>query len=81
MVIFGAGAVGIAMAYEARKGNKKCLVIEKSKIKDNADRYWSSNFSARQNRVQYSEQYLSQFVVESNKYWDQIDNERRLANQ
>ena len=59
LVIFGAGAVGMAMAYEARKENKNCVVLEKSNIDDEVNRYWSSNLSARQNRVQYSESYLS----------------------
>lgn len=64
----------MAMAYTARKHGKKCLLLEKQKI-GSSDRYWSSSFSARQNRVQYTEEYLTRYVIESNKYWDQIQKE------
>jgi len=50
------------MAYHARKNGKTCLLLEKQKINSN-NRYWSSSFSARQNRVQYTEEYLTQYVV------------------
>ena len=79
LVIVGAGAVGMAMAYEARRHGRSCLLLEKAVINEPAKRYWSSNFSARQNRVQYSEAYLSNYVLESNKYWDEIDAERKAA--
>lgn len=62
LVIIGAGCVGMAMAYEARKHGKTCLVVEKQKI-GASDRYWSSSFSARQNRVQYTEEYLTRYVI------------------
>ena len=32
LVIIGAGCVGMAMAYTARKEGKKCLLLEKQKI-------------------------------------------------
>lgn len=62
LVIIGAGCVGMAAAYYALKSNKTVCIIEKSKI-DSEDRYWSSSFSARQNRIQYNEEYLTRFVL------------------
>ena len=53
LVIIGAGCVGVAMAYHARKNGKSCLLLEKQKIRSE-NRYWGSSFSARQNRVQYT---------------------------
>ena len=69
--------MGAAMAYHARKNGKTCLLLEKQK-NGSANRYWSSSFSARQNRVQYTEKYLTQYVIESNKYWDQIEAESQM---
>lgn len=40
---------------------------------DSEKRYWSSSFSARQNRVQYNEEYLTRFVLESNKEWARVE--------
>lgn len=54
LVIVGAGVVGVAAAYYAvQKGWKVCLV--ESQGIDSGKRYWSSSFSARQNRLQYNE--------------------------
>ena len=64
----------MAMAYHARKFGKTALLIEEQKIGD-PNRYWSSSFSARQNRVQYTEKYLTSYVLESNRYWDFIEEE------
>ena len=66
LVIVGAGCVGMAAAYYAVKEGKKVCLIEKGII-GSADRYWSSSFSARQNRVQYNEEYLTRFVLASNQ--------------
>ena len=60
LVIIGGGCVGMAAAYYAAKREKQtdpklnvCL-IESQKI-NCEKRYWSSSYSARQNRVQYNE--------------------------
>ena len=67
LVIVGAGCMGVAAAYYAvKRGITSICIIEQSQIGD-PNRYWSSSYSARQNRVQYNEEYLTRFVVESNK--------------
>jgi glycine/D-amino acid oxidase-like deaminating enzyme len=72
LIIVGAGCLGVAAAqYASSIGQSVCL-IESQQI-DSETRYWSSSFSARQNRVQYSEEYLTRYVVESNKYWKEIE--------
>ena len=53
LIIVGAGCMGMAMAYHAKKFGKTAFLIEEQKIGD-PNRYWSSSFSARQNRVQYT---------------------------
>ncbi len=40
---------------------------------NDSQRYWSSSFGARQNRVQYNEEYLTRYVVESNKEWKRVE--------
>ena len=72
VIIVGAGCMGVAMAYHARKYGKKAVILETETIGSD-DRYWSSSFSARQNRVQYTESYLTRYVLESNNYWDLIE--------
>ena len=74
LVIIGAGCVGMAMAHNARKNGKRCLLLEKQSM-NNPNRYFSSSFSGRQNRVQYTEKYLTQYVIESNGYWDSLETE------
>ena len=60
LVIIGAGCVGVAAAYYALKDLKgtenqlSVALIERSDI-FSSERYWSSSYSARQNRVQYNE--------------------------
>ena len=75
LIIVGAGCMGAAMAYHARKNGKTAVILEKGDLANNDTRYWSSSFSARQNRVQYTESYLTRYVLESNNYWDQIEAE------
>ena len=54
LVIIGAGCMGIAASYYAIKsGIKNVCIIERALIGSDT-RYWSSSFSARQNRVQYN---------------------------
>jgi glycine/D-amino acid oxidase-like deaminating enzyme len=68
LVIVGGGCVGVAAAYYAReKGWNVCIIESQGFF--SSDRYWSSSFSARQNRLQYSEEYLTRYVIESNKEW------------
>ncbi len=71
LIIIGAGCVGMAAAYYAIKKGKKVCIVESQTI-GSAERYWSSSFSARQNRVQYNEEYLTRFVLESNKEWKEV---------
>ncbi len=71
LIIIGAGCVGMAAAYYAIKKEKKVCIVESQTIR-NAERYWSSSFSARQNRVQYNEEYLTRYVLESNKEWKEV---------
>lgn len=78
LVIVGAGCVGMAAAYYGLKKEKEtdpqwsvCL-IESQEI-GSPNRYWSSSFSARQTRVQYNEEYLTRYVVASNKEWRDLE--------
>ena len=57
LIIVGAGCMGAAMAYHARKNGKTCLLLEKESI-GSTDRCCPS-FGAQQNRVQYTEKYLT----------------------
>ena len=66
--------MGAAMAYHARKYNKRAVILDKDDLTSDR-RCWSSDLSARQNRVQHNESYLTNYVLESNKYWDQIEEE------
>ena len=67
LLIVGAGAVGISAAYFAKVKHPKLQVtlIEIGEI-DNNDREWSSNFSGRQNRLLFTQKYLTEFVIKSN---------------
>lgn len=60
-----------AVYYAVQKG-WKVLLIQKQLIND-SQRYWSSSFGARQNRVQYNEEYLTKYVMESNKEWKRVE--------
>lgn len=72
LVIVGAGCVGMAAAYYAvQKGWSVCLVESQGIGSDK--RYWSSSYSARQNRLQYNEEYLTRYVVASNKEWADLE--------
>jgi glycine/D-amino acid oxidase-like deaminating enzyme len=72
LVIVGAGCVGVAAAYYAvQKGWSVCLIESQGVNSDK--RYWSSSFSARQNRLQYNEEYLTRYVVASNKEWADLE--------
>ena len=66
LVIVGAGAVGMAAAYYAVKAGRKVCLIESASI-GSPERYWGSSYGARQNRIQYNDEYLTKFVVASNK--------------
>jgi glycine/D-amino acid oxidase-like deaminating enzyme len=79
LVIVGAGCVGMAAAHYALKteGNdpKWSVCLIESQDISSSKRYWSSSFSARQNRVQYNEEYLTRYVVASNDEWGKLEAE------
>lgn len=77
LIIVGAGCVGIAAAYYAITEGKKVCLLEKGKIGSN-QRFWGSSFGARQNRVQYNQEYLTRFVLESNKEWQNLESKFNL---
>lgn len=79
LIIIGAGCVGMAAAYYALKSGKKVCVVESQTI-GSTERYWSSSFSARQNRVQYNEEYLTRYVLESNKEWKAVEEDLQPFN-
>ena len=55
----------MAAAYYALKLNRTVCILEKRGLGDDK-KFWSDSFVARQNRMQYNEEYLTKFVKASN---------------
>ncbi|HLU94101.1 MAG TPA: FAD-dependent oxidoreductase [Membranihabitans sp.] len=68
-IIIGGGAMGLASAYQMGKRKVSVLVLEKFKF---LNQLGSSAGYSRQYRIPYPEDYMVQMALDTQPYWDEL---------
>lgn len=69
VIVIGGGSMGLSTAYHLNKRGAKTLVLERFTFLNQTG---SSAGVSRQFRIPYPEAYMVQLVLESQKYWDEL---------
>jgi glycine/D-amino acid oxidase-like deaminating enzyme len=68
-IVIGGGSIGLSSAYHLGKKKIKTLVLEQFRF---VNQMGSSAGVSRQFRIPYPEQYMVQFVLDSEPYWQEL---------
>ena len=69
VIVIGGGSMGLSTAYHLSKRGAKSLILERFSFLNQTG---SSAGVSRQFRIPYPEAYMVQLVLQSQKYWDEL---------
>lgn len=72
VIVIGGGAIGLATANHLGKRQAKTLVLEQFTF---VNQLGSSAGVSRQFRIPYPDEYMVQMALDSQPYWDELENE------
>ena len=72
VIVIGGGAIGLATAYHLGKRKAKTLVLEQYTF---MNQLGSSAGVSRQFRIPYPDEYMVQMALDSQPYWDELQQE------